>query len=124
TDIPSVSRARGALNSRAASRLDAVLVMAPEDATAATFAALPERERWQELHSRAKPRAGTVRSTALANARLTLAVVGYVRKGASEFERLSLAGRMLKEAAARGVQSVGLTVLDRTSAAAGLDALL
>jgi leucyl aminopeptidase len=104
--------------------MDALLVVVPDDANARVFAALPEAERWQELHSRAAPRAGTVRSTALANSRHTLAVLGYVRAGASTFERLTLAGRMLKETAARGAQTLGLLALDRSSAEASLDALL
>ena len=62
------------------------------------FEQLPEGERWQELHARSKPRAGTVRTTVLSSRRQTLAVLGYLGAAASSFERLSLAGRMLKEA--------------------------
>jgi leucyl aminopeptidase len=104
--------------------MDALLVVVPDDANARVLSALPEAERWQELHSRAAPRAGTVRSTALANSRHTLAVLGYVRANASTFERLTLAGRMVKETAARGVETLGLLALDRSSADSSLDALL
>jgi leucyl aminopeptidase len=122
--IPSISRSRAPLNARAANRTDAVLVIVAHDASARVFSELPEAQRWQELHSRATPRAGTVRSTSLANSRHTLAVVGYVRAQATAFERLSLAGRMLKETASRGVENIGLLALDRTTAAASLEALL
>jgi leucyl aminopeptidase len=89
------------------------------------FADLPEPERWRELHSRSKPRSGTVRSTALANSRHTLAVIGYLQADVSPFERLQLAGRMLKEASARAVDTVALaSAADRASGAANLEALL
>ena len=104
--------------------MDALFVIVAHDANARVLSQLPEAQRWQELHSRATPRAGTVRSTALANPRHTLAVVGYLRANASVFERLSLAGRMVKEAASRSIESVGLLALDRTSAEASLEALL
>jgi leucyl aminopeptidase len=104
--------------------MDALLVVLPDNANARVLAALPESQRWQELHARAAPRAGTVRSTALANSRHTLAVLGYARAEASTFERLSLAGRMLKETAARGVETLGLLALDRSSAESSLEALL
>jgi leucyl aminopeptidase len=104
--------------------MDALFVIVAHDASARLFAPLPEAQRWQALHARAKPRAGTVRSTSLANSRHTLAVVGYLRAKASAFERLSLAGRMLKEAASRAPESIGLLSIDRSSAAAALEALL
>jgi leucyl aminopeptidase len=90
-----------------------------------TFADLPEPGRWRELHARSKPRSGAVRTTALANSRHTLAVLGYLQADASPFERLQLAGRMLKEAAARAVDVVALGApADRASGAANLEALL
>ena len=71
------------------------------------------------------PRPGTVRTTTLGNQRQTLAVLGYVRADASPFERLTLAGRMLKEAAARNPASVALSAPGRRAAArASLEALL
>lgn len=112
------------MNARSASRMDAIFVIVAHDVHARAFAQLPEAQRWQELHSRATPRAGTVRSTTLSNSRHTLAVIGYVRAKASVFERLNLSGRMLKESASRSVESVGLLCLDRSSAAASLEALL
>jgi len=105
--------------------MDAVFVMVPDTAQPRLFASLPEAQRWSELHSRAKPRTGTVRSTTLANPHQTLAVLGYVGAEASPFERLALAGRMLKEAAARGVTRIALAALgDRSSGTHSLEALL
>lgn len=102
--------------------LDALLVMVPDSATRSLFEPLPESERWQELNARTKPRSGTVRTTVLANQRQTLAVIGYMGADASSFERLSLAGRMLKEASSRHPVALGLAAL--AGAAHGLDALV
>lgn len=110
-ELPRITRVRDPFRGRAADSLDALLVLVPEGATAKTLASLPGAARWQELHARAKTRAGTVRSTTLANQRQTLAVLGYLKKDATAFEELTLAGRMLKEAAGRNPVSVGLRVL-------------
>src|SRR4029077_7528731 len=105
--------------------LDALLAIVPLPATAAAFRHLPESARWRELDARAPARAATVRTTVLSNHRQTLAVLGYLKDDASAFERLSLAGRMLKEAAARNPQTVGLAASGTAAAArAALEALL
>ena len=108
------------------SESDALLLIVPPDAGADAFTHLPEKERWRELNERSKPRSGTVRTTSLANRRQTLAVLGYMRPDASNFERLSLAGRMLKETASRGAQTVGLATHGEGKASSRecLDALL
>lgn len=124
-ETPRIDRHRGVLSARAAAQLDAVLAIVPETAEQGLLAALPEGERWQHLHARSKPRAGTVRSTTLANARQTLAVLGYVRTQASAFERLLVAGRMLKEVASREVESLALVApAASASPELSLDALL
>ncbi|HEV7716948.1 MAG TPA: leucyl aminopeptidase family protein [Steroidobacteraceae bacterium] len=113
------------MTSRTANLLDALFVMVPDNAQPRLFAGLPEAQRWRDLHARAKPRTGSVRSTTLANERQTHAVLGYLRPEATPFERLALAGRMLKEVAARGVDSVALAALgDRSTNTAALEALL
>jgi len=101
--------------------MDALLAIVPVSATAADVGKLPESERWQELNARAKPVAGTVRTTVLTNRRQTLAVLGYIGADASTFERLSLAGRMFKEASGRNPRTVGL-MSDASSAEALLAA--
>ncbi|HVW69709.1 MAG TPA: leucyl aminopeptidase family protein [Steroidobacteraceae bacterium] len=105
--------------------LDALLVILPESAEKQLFRQLPESERWQELNARAQPRSGTVRTTVLTNRRQTLAVLGYMGADATPFERLALAGRMLKETAGREPQVLGLMALGKAAPGqAALDALL
>jgi leucyl aminopeptidase len=118
-----ISRSRGG-------EVDALLVMMPESAASASLEKLPESRRWRDLLAREPPRAGTVRTTSLANRRQTLAVLGFLKPEASHFERLALAGRMMKEAAARGPRTVGLAlagfpagVSGQTAAQAALEAL-
>src|SRR6185312_343618 len=98
---PQIVRSRGG-------EVDALLVAVPETATPASLAKLPESLRWRDLLAREPPHAGTVRTTTLANRRQTLAVLGFLRPRATAFERLALAGRMMKESAARGPQTIGL----------------
>ena len=110
---------------RAADALDVLLVVVPESAEKELFRSLPDSERWQELNARTRPRAGAVRTTVLTNRRQTLAVLGYIGAQASTFERLALAGKMLKEVAAREPQTLGLAALGKAAPAqAALDALL
>ena len=118
---PSVAHARG----RSADGLDVVLAIVPLPLPAGAFARLPQGARWRELHGRATPKAGTVRTTLLAGRRHTLAVLGYLKSEASPFERLSLAGRMLKEVAGHAPQAVGLAAAaDDAFGQAALAALL
>jgi leucyl aminopeptidase len=106
-----------------AQQLDALLAIVPHPPSAAVLRRLPESARWRELHARAAARAGTLRTTVLGNRRHTLAVLGYLGADASPFERLTLAGRMLKEAAVRSPQVVGLAAAG-AGARAALEALL
>jgi leucyl aminopeptidase len=104
---------------------DALLAMVPQPVPRGAFAPLPESARWRQLDARAPAVPGGVRTTALSNRRQTLAVLGYIRADASPFERLTLAGRMLKEAAARDPASVALFAPGTSAAArASLAALL
>jgi leucyl aminopeptidase len=124
-ELPRVTRSRARLSPRAAAELDAIFVLAPESVEPRAFASLPEAQRWRELHARDKARTGAVRSTTLANSGQTRAVLGYLKADATPFERLALAGRMLKEAGARSVVGIALAALDdRSTNAASLDALL
>jgi len=121
---PEIVRSRGA-------EADALLVVMPESAAPESLQSLPESPRWRDLLARERPRAGAVRTTSLANRRQTLAVLGFVGPEASAFERLALAGRMLKEAAARSPQTLGLATAGfaadgrgQLAAQASLEALL
>ncbi|MGH8298878.1 MAG: M17 family metallopeptidase [Steroidobacteraceae bacterium] len=121
---PQVQRSRGG-------EVDALFVVMPDSAAAAGCARLPERLRWRDLLARERPRAGAVRTTSLANRRQTLAVLGFVGPESSAFERLALAGRMMKEAAGRSPQTIGLATAgfpaaagEPSAAQASLEALL
>jgi leucyl aminopeptidase len=123
-DLPRITRAR-TVSARASDEIDVIFAVAPESAQPRTFAELPEPQRWRDLHARDKARPGTVRSTTLTNARQTHVVLGYLSPEASPFERLALAGRMMKEVAARAVDSVALvSLVDRLTNTASLEALL
>ena len=100
-------RRRTLPDGRRAAALDALVVLTlPNDA--AFLRRLPEPARWQGLQRRARPTALSSRSTTLANSRQSFAQLAYVKAGASSFERLSLAGRLLRELAARKPRRIGL----------------
>ncbi len=122
---PAIATAR--ITSREAAQVDALLAIVPLPVNPRALAHLPDSARWRELDARLPPpRAATVRTTVLGNRRQTLAVLGYLAADASPFERLTLAARMLKEAAARSPASVGLAAPGLSGAAArvSLEALL
>jgi leucyl aminopeptidase len=116
---PAIVHAR----SRAADNLDVVLAIVTLPLSGGVLAELPQGARWRALHARSPAKSGSVRTTLLGNRRHTLAVLGYLKKDASPFERLSLAGRMLKEAGAREPQTVGLAAPGAATHAA-LESLL
>jgi leucyl aminopeptidase len=109
---------------RSAATLDALLVLAAPNDTA-LWSRLPEAQRWRGLHGRAKPAAFKWHATALGNARQTQALLGYAKSTASAFERLSFAGKLVRELAARRPARIGLIVGDSlTDAALWYEALL
>ncbi|MGH8289079.1 MAG: M17 family metallopeptidase [Steroidobacteraceae bacterium] len=119
---PEIERSRGG-------EVDALLTIMPESARPASCAELPESSRWRDLLARERPRSGAVRTTSLANRRQTLAVLGFLAPKASAFERLALAGRMMKEVAARSPRTIGLATAgfparETSAAQAALEALL
>jgi leucyl aminopeptidase len=108
-DTPSIRRAVRAPGARAAAALDALLVVAPLDG-GKLLARLPEAPRWLALQRRAPVRAQHARSTMLANARQTCAVLAHARADTTAFQRLELAGRMLRELADLRPARLGLLV--------------
>ena len=77
---------------------DACLVLIPVDAAPP---ALPDKARWQSLHDREPTRQhGDVRATTLGGARDAAAVLGYCKSGASAFELLTAAGKLVQKALA------------------------
>jgi len=102
---------------RGASGAEAIVyVVAPE--AAATFASLPEPARWQALHRRNRPEAPAVRTTTLANALQSSAVLAYAPRRASSFERLSLAGRVMRALHERRPARLALIINSRLPEAA------
>ncbi|HEX2791343.1 MAG TPA: leucyl aminopeptidase family protein [Steroidobacteraceae bacterium] len=102
-------RRRTLPDERRTAGLDALVVLtAPNDV--ALLRRLPESPRWLGLHARGKPTALALRNTTLANSRQTFAQLAYVKAGASSFERLSLAGKLLRELAARRPGQIGFLV--------------
>jgi leucyl aminopeptidase len=102
-------RRRTLPSERRAAALDALIVLTlPNDA--AFLRRLPEPGRWQGLQRRDVAAAMSSRSTTLSNERQTFAQLAYVKPGASSFERLSMAGKLLRELAARKPGVVGILV--------------
>lgn len=110
-EFPFRTRTAQRLTARASANLDAIVVFARSDALARAFAALPESNRWTQLHARGAPKADTVRTTTLANAQHTLAVIAYFDPDATAFQLQALAARAVKETRAREPRSVALCAL-------------
>jgi leucyl aminopeptidase len=85
-------------------RADAVAFIVSNRDPAAALAALPHAALWKALHARADRHAKTLLlASRLPNSRHTLAAVAFLPEGASAFERLELAGRMMRELLKPGV---------------------
>src|SRR5262245_42309546 len=85
-------------------RADAAVLVLPASEARAALARLPNSGLWRSLYGaslRADPE--PVLAARLPNRRATLAVVGFVKDGASAFQRLRLAGRLMREALKPGV---------------------
>jgi leucyl aminopeptidase len=85
-------------------RADAAVLVLPAGEARAALSKLPHSGLWQPLYragARADPE--PVLAARLPNRRATLAVVGFVKDGASAFQRLRLAGRLMREALKPGV---------------------
>jgi len=109
TTLAALKRTAALPAERAAARLDSLLVLVTADEKL-LWNRLPEAQRWRALHARAAPLALKFRSTTLTNARASLALLGYVKSNASSFERLSFAGRLVRELAARRPERIGIIV--------------
>src|ERR1700733_2614770 len=109
TTLATLKRTAALPAERTAATLDALLVLVAPDERL-LWNRLPEAQRWRALHARAAPVALKFRSTTLANPRQSLALLGYVKSNASSFERLSFAGRLARELAARRPKRIGLIV--------------
>ena len=84
-----------------------MLLVLPTDSTA--LAKLPASASWLGAHRRESPRAAQVRSFALGD-RQFMGVLGYTKRVTSQFERLTLAGQMLREVATRRPARLALMI--------------
>lgn len=101
-------RARlGALRAQPAA--EAIIAVTSADA-AALLPALPQPDAWAALHRREPAKPQTVRSTTLAGASHCVAALGYARRQATHHERLSLAGRLCQQVAARRPRHVAVVI--------------
>jgi leucyl aminopeptidase len=107
-------------------RADAAAFVVPELDRAASVAALPHADLWKALLDRADRHARSpLLVSRLPNRRHTLAAVAFLRSGASAYERLELAGRLMRELIQPGVKSLQCHAagLDAAEAPAMLEAL-
>jgi leucyl aminopeptidase len=107
-------------------RADAAAFLVDAGDPPAALAKLPHAALWQSLYRKARRTSRTpLLVTRLPNARHTLAAVGFVRRGASAFDRLTLAGKLMHELVKPGVASLQCHAagLDAGESAAALEAL-
>ena len=88
-------------------RRDAVVFVLDAAQAGQALAQLPHAGLWRKLYRASQPDSeAPVLHCRLPNARHTLAVAGFVRRGASGFERLQFAGKLAKQALGPGVKSL------------------
>jgi len=121
-----VRRRRERASETGVARADAAAFVVSSHDPAAALATLPHAELWKSLHSRADRHSkAPLLVSRLPNARHTLAAVGFLPGGASAFERLELAGRMMRELVKPGVATLQCHAegFDAGDSAAVLEAL-
>jgi leucyl aminopeptidase len=125
--LPVVRRRPATASEAGLARADAAAFVLADHDPAVALAKLPHASLWQALY-RSSARHGPKMPLLVArlpNARHTLAAVGFLRAGAGAFERLDLAGRLMRELIKPGVvtlQCHAAALADAESAAA-LEAL-
>lgn len=121
-----IRRRRGPGSETGVDRADAVAFIVSDRDPAVGLAALPHGALWTTLHARENRLSKTpLLVSRLPNARHTLAAVGFLRGGAGAFERLDLAGRMMRELIKPGVARLQCHAsgFDAEDSAAVLEAL-
>ena len=88
---------------------DAIIAVTTHDA-AGLLPALPDAAHWQSLHRRERVVAQSVRSTMLPGRVQCIATLGYARRSCSAYEKLSLAGLLCQQLAARRPERIALVV--------------
>jgi leucyl aminopeptidase len=98
-----------ALREATLARADAAVVMLPAAEARGALAKLPHAPLWQRLYQAGRRvEAAPLLHARLPNKRDTLMVVGFVPDTASAFQRLQLAGKLLREALKPGVVELTL----------------
>jgi leucyl aminopeptidase len=121
-----VRAAREPGNESGLTRADAAAFVVAEQDRGALIATLPHAGLWRALLDRADRHSKSLLLVSrLPNPRHTLAAVGFLRRGASAYERLELAGRMMRELIQPGVASLQCHAagFDAAEAPAVLEAL-
>jgi len=86
-------------------RADAAAFVVADEDPARALAALPHAELWAALQRHAhRDHVTPLLVARLPNARHTLAAIGFLKRGASAYARLELAGRLMRELAKPGVR--------------------
>ena len=101
----------GAATAASLARADATIIVLEREGADAALRGLPHAPIWSALRRTSRksdPHAAVV--TRLPNARHTLAVVGFAKAGATGFERLELARKLVHEALKPGVTRLQLHV--------------
>lgn len=121
-----VRRRPATASEKGLARADAAAFLVDDRDPAAALATLPHAALWLSLYAQTRRTPGRPLLVArLPNARHTLVAVGFLPAGASAFERLTLAGKLLHELARPGIASLQChaTGLDAGNSAAALEAL-
>jgi leucyl aminopeptidase len=108
-------------------RADAAVFVIEDSDPRAALARMPHPDLWRALYRDAKRAPGTPRLVCrLPNARHTLVAVGFVRSGATTFERLEVAGQLAREVCKPGVSRMQCHALgfEEKESAAVLEAVL
>lgn len=101
-----ISQSTAPLDQAAANKLDALIVVLPEGAALSNLPPFPGREHIVRLHRQRKDD-DIVAFTETAG-RMRHMVAGFIKAGASAFERLTLARKLVAEAARFGAATIGL----------------
>ena len=122
---PRISRRARHARDEDLARLDALLVVVPDEAGAETWKTLPNGAWLHAEKNRRRSRVGSVLAARAANGAECAVIVGLRGREATPFQALALAGRMFKEAAAAQPRRVGLDAvgLSRADEAVALEAL-
>ncbi len=121
---PKVSAVSGTPNPAWLASLDRLLVLAPAAELQAALKPLPASAAAIREFTRLQPSAGAVFHSALTTPQGLGLIVGVLPPSADVFQALTVAGRVVREAARSRPQHVGLWAPDRTQSAQGTDSLL